>query len=234
MNLYLKQFAAGLALALVAAPLAGCGHESVASPGAHSTSAKQADATMSEPPAETVEPTAGDSDPLEVAVSAAEPTAAGAKPKSPEAAAEPAAPKTKGQRPPADRTPTKPGEAEKITWDDLNLGMPADVVFRPFMISDRVKELEGKKISILGFIHGAATGGSKAKIKNLILLKNTECKYGPQGQADHLAAVYFAEGKAASYTDKAIKVEGTLKIEPFAGDDGNTWSVFRLEDAVVK
>jgi hypothetical protein len=235
MKIRLQHFAAGPALTLFVALTAGCGHESVASPGARPASASLPAAAATESPAdpvEPVEPIAGESVPSEIAADAAEPPAVALKSESPENDAEP--PPVKGQRPPADRTPAKPGEAEKITWDDLNIGMPADVVFRPFMLSDRAKELEGKKISILGFIHGAATGGSKAKIKELILLKNTECKYGPQGQADHLAAVYFAEGKATSYTDKAIKVEGTLKIEPFAGDDGNTWSVFRLEDAVVK
>ena len=214
MKLRLEIFAAGLALALAATFTAGCGHESVASPGVQSASANPPATIANESPADPVEPAASEPAPGEIAATA--PT-----PESPENDAEPKSPQTKGQRPPADRTPTKPGEAEKITWDDLNLGMPADVVFRPFMLSDRVKELEGKKISILGFIHGAATGGSKAKIKELILLKNTECKYGPQGQA-------------ASYTDKAIKVEGTLTIEPVTGKDGNTWSVFRLEDAVVK
>ena len=231
MKLRLQYLAAGPALTLFVALTAGCGHESVASPGAQQASASLPAAVAADSPSDPVEPVAGEPAATQIAENTTESTAAAPKPESPENDAEP---RTKGQRPPADRTPAKPGEAEKITWDDLNIGMPADVVFRPFMLSDRAKELEGKKISILGFIHGAATGGSKAKIKELILLKNTECKYGPQGQADHLAAVYFAEGKATSYTDKAIKVEGTLKIEPFAGDDGNTWSVFRLEDAVVK
>src|SRR4051794_4880027 len=47
-------------------------------------------------------------------------------PSSPTAAA-PAAPQPpKGKPPPADRGPRKPGEAEKITFDDLNIGMQMD------------------------------------------------------------------------------------------------------------
>lgn len=233
MNRTLEQLAAAWALTAVAA-LAGCGHETVASPG-NAGGEKGEDAPEIEMPSDlpaTDSSLPGESEPGEPDPIASKSIAAAPKPESPENDAEP--PPVKGQRPPADRTPTKPGEAEKITWDDLNLGMPADVVFRPFMLSDRAKELEGKKISILGFIHGAATGGSREKIKQLILLKNTECKYGPQGQADHLADVVFAEGEATSFTTKAIKVEGTLTIAPVMGTDGNTWSVFRLEDAVVK
>src|SRR5436190_885956 len=75
--------------------------------------------------------------------------AANAEPTASEAAAPspPSSEPAKGQRPRADRTKARPGEAEKITFDDLNLGMQADIVFREFMISDRVKDLEGKRVS---------------------------------------------------------------------------------------
>src|SRR5690606_41987437 len=35
------------------------------------------------------------------------------------------------------RAPTRPGEAEKISFDDLVIGLQADVVFRPWMMGDR-------------------------------------------------------------------------------------------------
>lgn len=148
-------------------------------------------------------------------------------------AVEPATPpQPQPQRPPADRSTTKPGDAEKITWDDLNLGMQADVVFRPFMISDRVKELEGKRISIVGYMHGGQAG--QRGIKEFILLKNTQCKFGPGGQADHLADVKLKADSSVLFTPSPIKVEGTLVLEPFQGPDGNTWSLYRLEAAQVR
>ena len=66
-----------------------------------------------------------------------------------------------------------------------------------------------------------------------MLLKNTECKFGPGGQADHLAQVYLKADAATVYTQKPVKVEATLKVQPFEGSDGNTWSIYRLEDAKV-
>jgi len=143
-----------------------------------------------------------------------------------------AEPATPPQRPPADRSITKPGDAEKITLDDVNLGMQADVVFRPFMMSDRVKDLEGKRISIVGYMHGGQAG--QRGIKEFILLKNTQCKFGPGGQADHLADVKLKSDAAIPYTPSPIKVEGTLVLEPFQGPDGNTWSIYRLEGAQVR
>jgi hypothetical protein len=138
----------------------------------------------------------------------------------------------KPKPPPADRTPTRPGEAEKITFDDLNLGMEANMVFRDFMLSPRVKDLDGKKVSIVGYMHGGSD--TQSGIKQFILLKNTQCKFGPGGQADHLADVSLRPDHTTKFSPAPIKVEGTLRIQPFQGSDDNTWSIYRLEDAQIK
>jgi hypothetical protein len=130
------------------------------------------------------------------------------------------------------RAPARPGEAEKISFDDLVIGLQADVVFRPWMMGDRPKELDGKKVRISGFMHGAVEDPTRTK--EFVLLRNLECKFGKGGQADHLAQVYLKPGTTTRYPGKdSIKVEGTLKIEPFTGTDGNTWSLYRIEDAEV-
>src|SRR4029079_8355341 len=67
-----------------------------------------------------------------------------------------------------------------------------------------------------------------------ILLKNTQCKFGPGGQADHLADVKLKADSSVLFTPSPIKVEGTLVLEPFQGPDGNTWSIYRLEAAQVR
>jgi hypothetical protein len=198
--------------------LAGCGHPTAASP--------IASAIDAEPAAEPSVAQVAEPQPVSVAAPVSEQAAVTEKP--PSHAAPPAA----GQRPPADRTPTRPGDAEKITFEDLNLGMPADVVFREFMLENsRAKELEGKRISIVGYMHGS---DSLEGIKKFILLKNTQCKFGKGGQADHLADVNLRPNTSIKYTDKPLKVEGTLRIEPFQGDDGNTWSIYLLENAQIR
>ncbi len=109
--------------------------------------------------------------------------------------------------------------------------MAADMVFRPFLINDRVRELEGKRLSLNGYMHGGVE--SRKNVKEFVLLKNTECKFGPGGQADHLAEVFLRPGAETVLTLKPVKVEATLKIQPLEGSDGNTWSIYRLEDAKV-
>src|SRR5262245_26741896 len=95
------------------------------------------------------------------------------------------------QRLPADRQPRRAGAAEKITFEDLNLGMQPDVAYRPFMLTDRVKELEEQRVSILGYMHEGQL--STSSVKKFVLLKNTQCKFGPGGQADHLGMIYLKE-----------------------------------------
>lgn len=224
MTLVHQHFVAALAaieLGLVALAL-GCGHESVASPTRAAPTIAQSAKPAAEPKA------ASDNEAKETA--AAEP-APGASAEPPKDDANPP-PKPAGKRPPADRTPRRPGEAEKITFEDLILGMQADIVFRPFMLTDRAKELDGQRVSITGYMHQAQL--SQRGVTEFVLLRNTECKFGPGGQADHLAQVYLRKGETTSAKPDAMKVEGTLKIEPYVGPDQNTWAIYRLEDALVK
>ena len=135
-------------------------------------------------------------------------------------------------RPKADRTPRKPGEAIKITFDNIIIGMQADIPYRPWMMNDEVKELEGKRVSITGVMNGIVD--KQKNLNKFVLLRNKECKYGPGGQADHLADVKLKTGQGISFTTDTVRVEGTLRIEPFTGSDGNTWSIYVLDDATAK
>jgi len=138
-----------------------------------------------------------------------------------------------GTRPKADREPTKPGDPEKITFDDLILGMQADMVFRPFMLTERAKELEGKRVRLTGEMYPALSGSKK--LKEFILLRNTKCLYGKGGQADHVAYIYMTDGHTIDFTSGTVRVEGTLRIVPVNSDeDGTTKHIYVLEDAVGK
>ena len=207
-------------LAVAATAPTGCGHESVAGTSQPSPAAIVAAPVAPRDAANSADAASAESSPATEAPARASTELSGRQP-----------PKDASQtRAPADRTPTRPGDAEKITFDDLNLGMQADMVFRPFLITERVKELEGKRIRIAGFM-GAVE--SRTKIKQFILLKNTECKYGAGGQADHLAEIHMLAGETTKFQIEALKVEGVFKVEPFQGTDGNTWSIYRLDDAKI-
>lgn len=116
-------------------------------------------------------------------------------------------------------------EPVEIGFEDIQLPIQADIVFRPFMLTDRVRDLDGQRIRINGYM----LPDTKTKgIKQFVLLKNTECKFGPGGQADHLLNVLMVDGETAKYRDDPITIEGVLKVNPFQGPDGNTWSIYDL------
>lgn len=121
---------------------------------------------------------------------------------------------------PADRPKT-------ITFDDLEIDLPLAAKYSPSLLTERVKELDGERISIKGFIYAAGIFQPKG-IRQFPLVKNTQCKFGPGGLAYCVILVSLKEGVTTDFTLRPITVEGILKVEPFEGPDGNTWSVYKM------
>jgi len=116
---------------------------------------------------------------------------------------------------------------ERITFDDLNCGIQANIVFREWMLTPRAKELDGQRVRLAGYM--LVDDSQRKNIEEFVLLKNTECKFGPDGQADHLALIKFGNDNTADYTTRPIDVIGTLRFNPFQGPDGFTWAIYEIE-----
>lgn len=114
-----------------------------------------------------------------------------------------------------------------ITFDDLELKMQLDSKFSPDLLTPRVRELDGERVSIKGFIYAAGVF-QQTGIQRFPLVKNTQCKFGPGGLAYCVILVSLKDGVTTDFTLQPVTVEGILKVEPFEGPDGITWSVYRL------
>jgi hypothetical protein len=123
------------------------------------------------------------------------------------------------------------GKPVEITYDDLNTEMKEDVKWEPKYLTDRIKELDGKTVKIAGFM--LADFRTKG-ITEFVMLKNTECKFGPGGAAHHVVLVHLGSGEETRYTTRAVTVEGVLQLKPWEGPDGNTWALFELRDGVIR
>lgn len=130
--------------------------------------------------------------------------------------------------PPKGSTPSEPA-AVPVTFDDLNLNMKIDVPFREEMLTDRVKGLVGKRVRLTGVMHASLANLKQAD--QFVLLRNKE--FRNWSQADTLVEVKMRTGETTKYLTDRIEVEGTLRIEPKTGDDGNTWSLYILEEATL-
>ncbi len=118
------------------------------------------------------------------------------------------------------------GRAIPITFDDLQLEMKEDSVFAPALLTARVKQLDGRRVRIRGFIFPAIF--QQTGITRFPLVKNTQCKFGPGGLAHHIILVDLQQGLSTSFTVRPIAVEGRLTVRPFDGPDGMTWTVYHL------
>ncbi len=128
--------------------------------------------------------------------------------------------------PPPLRNPSR--RPVPITFDDLELAMKLDSKFTPDLLTERVKKLHGQRVSIKGFIYAAGIF-QQTGIRKFPLVKNTQCKFGPGGLAYCVILVSLKDDVTTNFTLQPVTVEGILKIEPFEGPDGITWSVYRLE-----
>ena len=140
--------------------------------------------------------------------------------------------------PPQPVVPEKPPEPEKpkgpedITWERLDIGMEPDSVFQPWMLTTSIKLLEGKPVRIKGWMNGAVF--QRNNIRNFHLMREKECPFGPGGQAHHAIEVELQDKLRTSYTTDEITIEGVFSVVPMKGENGNTWSLYRISGTAVK
>ena len=70
-----------------------------------------------------------------------------------------------------------------ITWEQLDVPIPPDSVFEPWMMTTRVQALEGRQVRIKGFMFGGLFQTSG--IREFPLLREKDCPFGQGGQPHH-------------------------------------------------
>lgn len=126
--------------------------------------------------------------------------------------------------------------ALRVTYDDLdllkvlNLGnpLPSDVVE---MMPDWLKELEGKRIRIRGFMYPQYT----TQLTGFVLTRDMGvCCFGPNPRVYYLIAVKLKEGTSVQYIPgRPFDVVGTFHITPVDDGQGNWFQLWSMDDAVV-
>ncbi|HZN34049.1 MAG TPA: hypothetical protein VFB80_09530 [Pirellulaceae bacterium] len=114
-----------------------------------------------------------------------------------------------------------------ITWEQLDLPIPPDSVFEPWMITTRVQALEGKQVRIKGYMFGGLFQTSG--IREFPLLREKDCPFGQGGQPHHAINVELAGSLRTSLTTEPVTVEGKFSVQPWTGPNGKTWSVYHME-----
>jgi hypothetical protein len=119
-----------------------------------------------------------------------------------------------------------------LRWNELEVGIPPDSVFQPWMMKTSIKSLEGRPIRITGYMHGGLA--QTAGVREFVLLRNIDCPFGREGEAHHAILVELQGSLRTDFTKQAVTVEGIFHVRPFTGPDGNTWALYFLEGTAIQ
>lgn len=130
-------------------------------------------------------------------------------------------------------TNLRAGGLRDITFDDLEFGIERDGDFQPEMLTDAIRELEGKKVILRGFIL-ASSIFQQTGIEQFVLVRdNQECCFGPGAYIYHNVQVEMVSGRTADFSIRPVTVEGVFSIRPWVAE-GKCYSVFHIEAERVK
>lgn len=107
------------------------------------------------------------------------------------------------------------GKVKDVTFDDLKFDIEPASRYKPEMLTEAIKELQGEKIRVRGYMLPTF---KQAGIKQFVLLMNTKCKFGsPTDPVWCNARVQVEQGEGADFTTRPVTVEGVLKLDPLKG-----------------
>src|SRR5262249_21303028 len=118
-----------------------------------------------------------------------------------------------------------------VTFDDVKLEMQKGDPFDRNLLTDKVKELDGKKIRVRGFI---LPSFQQSGIKQFVLVRdNMECCYGPGALLHDCILVEMQGSATATFTVRPVSVEGTFSIREVKVGDKH-WAIYHLDGNQVK
>jgi hypothetical protein len=125
-----------------------------------------------------------------------------------------------------------PARIQDQTFDDIKFDIEPDAPFDRSMLTDKVRELDGKPIRIRGYILPTA---QQRGIKQFVLVRdNQECCFGPGAALYDCILVRMQGDKSAEFSVRPVAVEGEFKVEEFYGPDEKPLAIYRLDGEAVK
>lgn len=102
-----------------------------------------------------------------------------------------------------------------LTFDDLEIKIARDGDFQESMLTDAIRELEGKEVVLRGFMLGASVFQQTGITQFVLIRDNQECCFGPGAYIYHNVQVEMTPGVTANFTSRPITLTGTFHIRPF-------------------
>jgi hypothetical protein len=132
----------------------------------------------------------------------------------------------------ADQSDKSAPQKRDITFDDILLDLKKGDPYKPELLTDKVKKLDGKSVKIRGYI---LPGFQQSGIKQFVLVRdNMQCCFGP-GVALHDCILVEMLGDATTeFTVVPVSVEGKFTVNEVLGPDGKHLAIYHLDAKAVK
>ena len=125
-----------------------------------------------------------------------------------------------------------PAQVKEITFDDLKLNMKKEDPFDRTLLSDKVKQLDGKPIRVRGYM---LPSFQQSGIKQFVLMRdNRECCFGPGAALFDAILVEMVGGATTNFSVRPISVEGTFEVRELKDPDGKHIAIYHLDGKEAK
>jgi hypothetical protein len=121
---------------------------------------------------------------------------------------------------------------KEVTFDTIKLELKKGDPYTPLLLTQQVKQLDGKQIRIRGYI---LPSFQQTGIKQFVLVRdNMECCFGPGALLHDCILVEMVPPATAEFTVRPVSVFGTFSIREVKGPDGNYLAIYHLDGTEVK
>ncbi len=130
----------------------------------------------------------------------------------------------------------------EINFDDLKFELEKDKPFKSGMLNDEVKQLDGQKVKLRGYILPATLFKEKGIDQFVLVRDNQECCFGPGAALFDCVIIEMVPGKTTDFVTRPVTVEGKFKIDTEkykypggAGPKGAShFAIFKIDGESVK
>ena len=129
-----------------------------------------------------------------------------------------------------------------INFDDLSFKIEKDAKFKPALLTDDIKKLDGVKVKLRGYIL-PSTLFKETNIYQFVLVRdNQECCFGPGAALFDCVIVEMVPGNTTDFVTRPVTVEGKFKIdtEKYKYPNGvgprgaSHFAIFKIDGVKVK
>ena len=121
------------------------------------------------------------------------------------------------------------GDKLDLTFDDLKFDIEVGQAFERELLSEDVKALHGKEITLSGYMRPAFQASG---LPGFIFVRDDkECCFGPQAAIYDCVRVKLKKGTTSDYIVQPFKVRGKFYLKERKGPDGLIWSIFNMKNA---